>query len=220
MCGPDSDSSDSKPFQKTREIPKRKTKPKGNSVVLDGPPPILRLCEEIDSFVPGVIEVYALLWQSGYIDQRLEYRKKDFWSDRQDCGGTSSWSIKGLSDKLHIGHSKVEKAINALIMNGFIRVLKFVPTGKGKRKRVFQVIHLNQIDSVRHSLDILGEPFGLCPYKPQKEYVEPVLNEFEEIKTNPYEWPYGPHEIVWTDFGELLQKHFKYVDRLAKEECQ
>ena len=142
------------------------TKQKTNFVIIDGPPPVDRICK-IDPWVPGVIEVYSLLWQSAYLDHRKDKDQTLEWESRRDCGGTSEWSIKGLADKLHLGHNKVEKAVNALLRHGFIRILGFIPTSKGKKKRVFQVIHPIQIEAVKHSIEIMGEPFGLYPYETQ-----------------------------------------------------
>ena len=66
----------------------------------------------------------------------------------------------------------------------------------------------------------------MCPHKTVKPIVEPVDFEFEsflkaeEEKFARSKWPYGLLQIKWTNFGELLNKHFKYIDLLAKEECR
>ena len=156
----------------------------------------------------------------------LDRADREFWSDKRDTGGITYWSIDGLAKQLHIGHTTAEKAINTLIKHGFIRVLHFIPTRKGKKKRKFQIIHPSQINNVRESLEILEEPYGLCPHTTAKQIVEPIDFEFEsfleaeEEKFTRSKWPYGPLQIEWTNFTQLLNKHFQYLDLLAKEECR
>ena len=196
-----------------KQLPKKKAKSEINSVILDGPPPIQRIIKDIESVSAQTIAIYAYLWESAYWSQNL---------DRVE----THWSIDGIAKQLHIGHTTAEKAINTLIKHGFIRVLHFIPTKKGKKKRKFQIIHPSQIDSVRESLEILEEPYGLCPHKTVKPIVEPIDFEFEsflkaeEEKFTSSKWPYGPLQIEWTNFAQPLNKHFKYIDLLAKEECR
>ncbi len=209
-----------------KQLPKKKAKSEINSVILDGPPPIQRIIKDIESVSAQTIAIYAYLWESAYWSQNLDRVDREFWSDRRDTGGTTHWSIDGLAKQLHIGHTTAEKAINTLIKHGFIRVLHFMPTKKGKKKRKYQIIHPSQIDSVRESLEILEEPYGLCPHKTVKPFAEPIDFEFEsfldaeEEKFTISKWPYGPLQIEWTNFAQLLNKHFKYIDLLAKEECR
>ena len=209
-----------------KQLPKTKKKPEINSVILDGPPPIQRIIKDIESVSAQTIAVYAHLWESAYWDQNLDRADREFWSDKRDTGGITYWSIDGLAKQLHIGHTTAEKAINTLIKHGFIRVLHFIPTKKGKKKRKFQIIHPSQINNVRESLEILEEPYGLCPHTTAKQIVEPIDFEFElfleaeEEKFTRSKWPYGPLQIEWTNFPQLLNKHFKYLDLLAKEECR
>ena len=209
-----------------KQLPKTKKKPEINSVILDGPPPIQRIIKDIESVSAQTIAVYAHLWESAYWDQNLDRADREFWSDKRDTGGITYWSVDGLEKQLHIGHTTAEKAINTLIKHGFIRVLHFIPTKKGKKKRKFQIIHPSQINNVRESLEILEEPYGLCPHTTAKQIVEPIDFEFEsfleaeEEKFTRSKWPYGPLQIEWTNFTQLLNKHFKYLDLLAKEECR
>ena len=209
-----------------KQLPKKKAKPEINSVILDGPPPIQRIIKDIESVSAQTIAIYAHLWESAYWGQNIDRAGREFWSDRRDTGGTTHWSIDGLAKQLRIGHTTAEKAINSLINHGFIRVLHFVPTKKGKRKRYFQIIHPSQIDNVRESLEILEKPYGLCPHKTAKPIEETIDFEFEsfleaeEEKFTLSKWPYGPLQIEWTNLTQLLNKHFKYIDLLAKTECR
>ena len=209
-----------------KQFPKKKAKPEINSVIWDGPPPIQRIIKDIESVSAQTIAIYTYLWESAYWSQNLDRVDREFWSDRRDTGGTSYWSIDGLAKQLQIGHTTAEKAINILINHGFIRVLNFIPTGKGKKKRYFQIIHPSQIDNVRESLEILEEPYGLCPHKTVKQTIETIdfelesFLEAEEKKFTLSKWPYGPLQIEWTNLIQLLNKHFKYIDLLAKTECR
>ena len=45
-------------------------------------------------------QVYGVLWASGLMDVRPDPRLHLKWEDRRDCGGTSSWTVKGLADHL------------------------------------------------------------------------------------------------------------------------
>ena len=117
-----------------KQLPRNKAKPEINSVILDGPPPIQRIIKDIESVSAQTIAIYAHLWESAYWAQNIDRAGREFWSDRRDTGGTTHWSIDGLAKQLRIGHTTAEKAINSLINHGFIRVLHFVPTKKGKRK--------------------------------------------------------------------------------------
>ena len=98
-----------------KQLPKKKTKPEINSVILDGPPPIQRIIKDIESASAQTIAIYAYLWESAYWAQNLDRADREFWSDRRDTGGTTHWSIDGLAKQLDIGHTTAEKAINTLI---------------------------------------------------------------------------------------------------------
>ena len=105
---------------------------------MDGPPPIQRIIKDIESVPAQTIAIYAHLWELAYWAQNLDRADREFWSDRRDTGGKTHWSIDGLAKQLHIGHTTAKKAINTLIKHGFIRVLYFMPTKKGKRKENFK----------------------------------------------------------------------------------
>ena len=78
---------------------------------------------------------------------------------RLDTGATTEWSIKGIANQLHIGKEKVGKAIDGLLDAGFIKVLYFIPTGRGSYKRGFQVVKYNQLNIYRHALEVMGEAY-------------------------------------------------------------
>lgn len=154
---------------------KQEKQPTSHSLNLNGPAPIREVCQ---LKTPGAVEVYSLLFQSAYMDRRFDKRKQIPWSLRRDCGGTTEWSIKGLASELHLGKTKVGKAIDVLLRNGFLRVLGFIPSGNGSPKRIFQVIRPTEIEAVKASLSVIGEPFGLTTNpQPKSLYTRSQINE-------------------------------------------
>ena len=142
--------------------------PGQKTVVLDGPPPILEVSQ---LNTPGAVEVYALLFESAYKDRRFDKRKHLPWTLRSDTGATSEWSVEGLARQLRIGKAKVGKAIDALLDAGFIRVLGYMSTGRGSKKRLFQVLKYNQLESYREALAVMPDAFGKTSQKTIKNYL-------------------------------------------------
>ena len=142
---------------KIQNHPITKSAPDRTTQILDGPPPILEVSQLC---IPGAVEVYALLYESAYKDRRLDKRIDLPWSLRRDCGGTTEWSVQGISKQLHIGKAKAGKAINALLDAGFITVLGFIPSFNGSKKRWIKITKYNQLESVRFANDVMGVPYG------------------------------------------------------------
>ena len=126
------------------------------TVLIKGPPPIQKVA---DLKVNGVVQMYALLWESAYKDVRMDKRKDLPKSERRDCGGTSEWSIKGIADKLSLGKATVLKAMRALLEHGFISIDGMMPTGQGKHKRIFRVTPPDELENRRHAIDVMGPRF-------------------------------------------------------------
>lgn len=145
-----------------RSWPVRNNKPSKSSLILNSYPPILQVSK---LKTPGAVEVYALLFESAYKDRSYDKRKDLPWSERLDSGATTEWTIKGLASELGIGKTKVRQAVDVLLINGFIRVVAFVPSGNGSDKRLFQVVHYNQLKNVRHANEVMSQPFGLTTFK-------------------------------------------------------
>ena len=53
------------------------------------------------------LRIYVMLFEAAQHDVR------------GDCGGTSSWSIKGLASELHIKRETASRALNKLLDSGF-----------------------------------------------------------------------------------------------------
>ena len=88
------------------------------SVILgDTVPPIM----EVAKLGYAAVAVYSLLYQSAYQDQRFDSRKYLKSQDRRDCGGTTNWSHKAITETLGMRKAKVIDSINLLLDNGFIQ---------------------------------------------------------------------------------------------------
>jgi len=142
---------------KTTNQPVRQKTPETKTLILDEAPLITAVA---NLNVVGAVGVYALLFESAYRDKRYDSNLSLPWSLRRDSGATTDWSVKGIANELHLGQAKVRQAIDTLLDNGFIRVLGYVPTGKGSKKRLFQVIKHNQLEAVRHSISVIGTAYG------------------------------------------------------------
>ena len=158
---------------KTQNYPITISAPDRTTQILDGPPPILEVSQLC---IPGAVEVYALLYESAYKDRRWDKRIALPWSLRRDCGGTTEWSIQGISKQLHIGKAKAGKAINALLEAGFITVLVFIPSLNGSKKRLIKVTKYNQLESVRFANHVMGVPYG----KTQPAQLSRPYSRFDE----------------------------------------
>ena len=124
------------------------------TIILKGTvPPILEVAE----LGYAAVAVYSLLYQSAYQDQRYDKRKCVLRADRQDCGGTTHWTHKGLADKLGMGKKKVIESIDDLLDNGFIQVAGMLPSSRGSRQRVYRVVHPTMLDTVRAVMPMLPE---------------------------------------------------------------
>ena len=123
------------------------------TVLIKGPPPIQQVAQLKTN---GAVQMYALLWESAYMDIRIDRRRGLSKEERRDCGGTSEWSIKGIADFLGLGKATVLKAMNALLVNGFISIDGLTSTGSGSKKRVFRVTPPNELENRRHAIEIMG----------------------------------------------------------------
>ena len=123
-------------------------------ILKDTVPPILEVAE----LGYATVAVYSLLYQSAYQDQRYDKRKCVLRTDRQDCGGTTHWTHKGMDDKLGMGKKKLLESIDALLDHGFIQVAGMLLSLKGSRQRLYRVVHPEMLETVRAVIPMLPEP--------------------------------------------------------------
>ena len=101
-------------------------------------PPISEIAEVGRECVP----VYALMWESACRDVR------------GDCGGTCTWTVKGLSNRLQMGRHTVISAIKKLLDTGFIQYAEF----STPKARCWRVTHPDHLEAVRHAISVMGPP--------------------------------------------------------------
>ncbi len=99
--------------------------------------------------------VYCVLWQSATADLRYDKDLTKSWSERRDCGATTTWSVKGLADYLSINRRTVTKALNVLQDEGYIISENYVRGEGGQWKSLWRVVHPNQIEHRRHTIGLL-----------------------------------------------------------------
>lgn len=124
-------------------------------ILKDVDPPLL----EVSKLKGKASQVYGLMWTSARMDVRYDKRKHLPWEERRDCGGTTHWTIKGISGYLNLSRATVSRALSILLDNGFITAENYSnsPNG-GSHHTIWRVVHPNQIEHVRHSISIMGLP--------------------------------------------------------------
>ena len=112
------------------------------SVILKGSCPpmqeVLRLGREC-----GLI--YGLLWEAAFRDVR------------GDCGGITTWSVKGIAGECGMGKATVVQGLKKLLDAGFIQYAGKA-WGSGSWKRRWRVTHPDQLEAVRHAIEVMGLP--------------------------------------------------------------
>ena len=90
--------------------------------------------------------VYALLWEAA------------FWDVRGSCGGTTTWSVKGIANRCGLGKSSVITALKKLLDAGYIQYAGWVWWVNGSKKRRWRVTHPDQLEAVRYAISVMGPP--------------------------------------------------------------
>jgi hypothetical protein len=91
------------------------------------------------------LRVYTILFESAQHDVR------------ENCGGTSSWSIKGLAAELKIKRETVSRALNKILDSGHIQIAGEITNKDGSNNTLWRVTHPNMLDAVRYSIEIMGK---------------------------------------------------------------
>lgn len=123
------------------------------AVILDGSQPCLLEAAQLG---PYAAQVYCLLWTSAYKDKRYDPNKQQPWSERRDCGGTTHWSHKAISDTLKINKKTLAKAVDLLLSDGLLQIQGYMPSSTGSPHRIYRVTHPTELDSVRHAINVMG----------------------------------------------------------------
>ena len=120
------------------------------------------------------LRVYVVLFEAAQADNRGE------------CGGTTSWTIKGLANELGVKRETVSRALNKLLDSGYIQI-----TGEAKNKgnsnsTVWRITHPEMLERVRYSIEMMAdlpsERLAKMRTKQQKvdtaKYLEPQSYEW------------------------------------------
>ena len=92
------------------------------------------------------LQVYAVLWEAAANDVR------------GDCGGTTSYSIKGLAAEIGRTRETVSAALNKLLDAGFIQIAGEEQNKGGSNNTVWRVTHPKMLAAVRYSIEVMGPP--------------------------------------------------------------
>ena len=92
------------------------------------------------------LRVYTVMYESAAHDIR------------GNCGGTTSWTIKGLANELSIKRETVARAIDKLLDNGFIQIIGQSYNSGLSNNIVWRVTHPDMLDAVRYSIEMMGPP--------------------------------------------------------------
>ena len=119
-------------------------------ILKDIEPPI----SEVAELGYAAVAVYSLLFQSAHKDRCYAQVNPGF---RQDTGGTTNWTHKGIADKLGMGKATVIKATDALLDSGFIQVIARERSATGSNHRVYRVTHPAHLEAQRQALSMFSE---------------------------------------------------------------
>ena len=103
-------------------------------------------------------QVYGVLWASGLMDVRPDPRLHLDWEDRRDCGGTSTWTVKGLADHLGSCRKSISQALCLLLDEGFIQVQGYAKSSRGSKHTIWRITHPNDLEACRSALLQMGSP--------------------------------------------------------------
>ena len=151
------------------------------AVILNGSqPPLLDVCK----VGPHASQVYCVLWSSAYMDVRYDTAKyfydgsKKPWSELRHCGGTSHWTHLALSRHLGINRRTVDKACDELLTSGLLTIAGYEKSSKGKPHRIYRVTHPTELESVRHSIYVMGK-YADCKCAPDAHKYTVSLDDRE-----------------------------------------
>ena len=105
-------------------------------------PPLLEVARLGDK----ALRVYSVLFEAAKSDNRGE------------CGGTTSWSIKGLAGELGIKRETVSSALNKLLDAGFIQIVGESRNKGNSNNTIWRVTHPEMMEAVRYAIEMMGPP--------------------------------------------------------------
>jgi len=162
-------------------------------------------------------QVYAVLWESAYKDVRYDKRLHLPWEQRRDCGGTTTWSIKGIASEIGSTRYRVGQAIDTLLDMGFLIAEGFVQQGRGTKTTIWRVVHPDQIEAVRFANSILPSTPATTRQVRLKHKITPpeIDQEFEQFLRDDYVENFGVDP--YSGFDTTTTDECEGDDHLASE---
>lgn len=120
------------------------------------------------------LRVYVVLFEAAQRDVR------------GDCGGTTSWSIKGLASEIGIERKTVSRALFKLLDAGYIQIAGEESNKVGSRNTVWRVTHPEMLDAVRYSIDVMGPPSKRLQKMRTKQKKVDASKYYESIATTEF----------------------------------
>ena len=120
------------------------------------------------------LRVYTILFESAQAD------------DREDCGGTTSWTIKGLAGEIGVKRETVSRALNKLLDNGYIQIIGETRNKGNSHSTVWRVTHPEMLERVRYSIEMMGDKPSERLAKMRTKQQKIDTSKYEEYQS--YEW--------------------------------
>ena len=138
-------------------------------------------------------QVYGVLWESAHKDVRHDKRLHLPYEQRRDCGGTSSWSIKGIASEIGSTRYRVGQAIDTLLDAGYLIAESYAQEGRGTKTTIWRVVHPDQIEAVQYANSVLPPTPSKTRQARLKYKIKPpeVDHEFEQFLRDDYIDNYG-----------------------------
>ena len=92
------------------------------------------------------LRVYVVLFEAAQHDVR------------DNCGGTSCWTIKGIANQLVIQRKTVARALDKLLDTGYLQIAGEQKNGDGCHSSIWRVTHPAMLEAVRYSIELMGKP--------------------------------------------------------------
>ena len=139
---------------------------------------LLDKCEpplsEVAMLGSNPLRVYVILFESAKSD------------NRGDCGGTTSWTIKGLANELGSTRRTVSNALDKLVDAGYIQIIGETRNKGNSHSTIWRVTHPEMLEHVRYSISMMGDKPSERLAKMRTKQQKVDTSKYEEYQS--YEW--------------------------------
>ena len=130
--------------------------------------------QEVMRSLPKTLSIYITLAEAAQHDIR------------DDCGGTTGWSIKGLSSVTGLHRTTIAKYIGQLLDAGFIQITGEEFNRGGSHNTLFRVTTRENLEPVRHAISMMNQLPSQRLAAMRTKAVKPVVNETRSNQS--YKW--------------------------------